>query len=140
MSLQKKDIRWEQRFSNYRKAFLQLKKFIDKGNLTDLEQQGLIKAFEYTYELGWNSLKEYLEFQGITDMTGARDTIREAYKTGLISDGEGWMEMLSSRNRTSHTYNEDIAKEIANAVVNAYFTLFIALEEKMKSLASRNGQ
>lgn len=139
MSLQKKDIRWEQRFSNFRKALLQLKKFIDKGDLTDLEQQGLIKAFEYTYELGWNSLKDYLEFQGITGMTGARDTIREAFKAGLISDGEGWMDMLSSRNRTSQTYNEVIAKEIADAVMTTYSILFMDFEGKMADLVSNDG-
>lgn len=128
------DIRWEQRFTNYRKALAQLQKFVDKGDLSELEQQGLIKAFEYTYELGWNTLKDYLIYQGIVDLAGSRDAIREAFKAGLIADGEGWMEMLQSRNRTSHTYNEETAQEIATAILTRYATLFHALAAKMDGL------
>jgi hypothetical protein len=67
------DIRWLQRFSNFRKALSQLEKFILKGNLSDMEEQGLIKAFEYTYELAWNTLKDYLEYQGTLNMAGSRE-------------------------------------------------------------------
>ncbi|MEL6815037.1 MAG: nucleotidyltransferase substrate binding protein, partial [Cyanobacteria bacterium J06598_3] len=70
------DIRWQQRFSSYQKALAQLTEFIDKGNLNKLEEQGLIKAFEYTYELAWNTLEEYLSYQGIQDITGSRDAFR----------------------------------------------------------------
>ena len=132
-----KDIRWEQRFSNFRKALSQLKKFIDKGDLSDLEEQGLIKAFEYTYELAWNTLRDYLEYQGTTDIVGSRDAFREAFKSGLISNGELWMDMLSSRNKTSHTYNEETAEKIAESIFQTYYDLFIELEEKMGSLTFR---
>lgn len=132
----KEDIRWEQRFSNYRKALKQLEKFISKGELSDLEEQGSIKAFEYTYELGWNTLKDYLEYQGVLNMAGSRDVIREAFKANLITDGEGWMNMLVSRNLTSHSYNEETAEEIANAITNSYFNLFKTLEQKLESLLS----
>lgn len=80
----KKDIRWEQRFSNYQKALGQLQKFIDKGELSELEEQGLVKAFEYTYELAWNTIKDFLEFSGQTDIYGSRDAIRKAFELGLI--------------------------------------------------------
>jgi nucleotidyltransferase substrate binding protein (TIGR01987 family) len=128
------DIRWLQRFANYRKALGQLEKFILKGELSELEEQGLIKAFEYTYELAWNTMKDYLDYQGILDVAGSRDTIREAFKINLIGDGEEWMNMLISRNLTSHSYNEKTADEIASAVINTYFALFKALEVKLKSL------
>lgn len=131
---EQQDIRWEQRFVNYRKALAQLQKFVDKGDLSELEQQGLIKAFEYTYELGWNTLKDYLLYQGIVDLAGSRDAIREAFKAGLIADGDGWMEMLQSRNRTSHTYNEETAQEIATAILTRYAALFQALAAKMDGL------
>ncbi|MBC7399275.1 MAG: nucleotidyltransferase substrate binding protein [Mucilaginibacter sp.] len=134
----KEDIRWLQRFANYRKALGQLEKFIVKGELSELEEQGLIKAFEYTYELAWNTMKDYLDYQGILDVAGSRDTIREAFKISLISDGEEWMNMLVSRNLTSHSYNEETADEIASAVVNTYFALFKALEVKLESLRSGN--
>lgn len=129
------DIRWKQRFSNYRKALGQLEKFIVKKDLSDLEEQGLIKAFEYTYELAWNTLKDYLEYQGILNMAGSRDVIREAYKANLIANGEEWMSMLVSRNLTSHSYNEETADEIAKAVIGSYFELFKALEVKLESLS-----
>jgi nucleotidyltransferase substrate binding protein (TIGR01987 family) len=130
------DIRWQQRFANYRKALGQLEKFILKGELSELEEQGLIKAFEYTYELAWNTMKDYLDYQGILDVAGSRDTIREAFKINLIGDGEEWMNMLISRNLTSHSYNEKTADEIASAVINTYFALFKALESKLGSLRS----
>jgi nucleotidyltransferase substrate binding protein (TIGR01987 family) len=130
------DIRWHQRFANYRKALGQLEKFILKGELSELEEQGLIKAFEYTYELAWNTMKDYLDYQGIVDIAGSRDSIREAFKINLISNGQSWMDMLVSRNLTSHSYNEETADEIANAIINTYFDLFKALEIKLESLRS----
>jgi len=129
-------IRWKQRFSNYQKALTQLKKFIDKGELSELEEQGLIKAFEYTYELAWNTLKDFLEFRGQSDIYGSRDAIQKAFQLGIIEDGEGWMDMLKSRNKTSHTYNEDTAKEISMAVTTVYYPLFKQLKKKFKTFYS----
>ena len=117
-----KDIRWEQRFSNYRKALAQLEKAIklnEEGTLSELEEQGLIQSFEFTYELGWNTMKDYLEYHGSTNISGSRDTIKEAFKVGVITDGEGWMDMIESRIKTSHTYNEEIANQIAKAIIES---------------------
>ena len=136
MDSKDRDIRWEQRFGNYQKALSQLKKFIDKGELSELEQQGLIKAFEYTYELAWNTLKDFLEYQGYTEIFGSRDAIRKAFELNLIEDGQKWMDMLASRNKTSHTYNEETAEEICREVKEVYFSLFQQLEDKMKSRLS----
>ena len=105
--MENKDIRWQQRFNNYLKALKQLEKFIDKGDaLNELEEQGMIKAFEYTYELAWNTIKDFYEGQGEANIQGSRDAIQLAFKRGLISDGDAWMEMIKDRNRTSHTYNQ----------------------------------
>ncbi|MGB9499511.1 MAG: nucleotidyltransferase substrate binding protein [Dissulfuribacterales bacterium] len=128
------DIRWVQRFENFKKALQQLQKFIDKGELSELEKQGLVKAFEYTYELAWNTLKDFLEYQGQTDIYGSRDTIRQAFKLDLIGDGKSWMDMLKSRNKTSHTYNEETAEEICGAVQKKYYSLFLQLEKKLMNL------
>ena len=136
MNTENKDIRWKQRFSNYIKALNQLTKFIDKNILNDLEMQGLIKAFEYTYELAWNTMKDFLEYQGETDIYGSRDTIRKAFNIGLIEDGEGWMDMLESRNRTSHTYNEETAEEICLEIQQSYYSFFQKLKDKMETLSS----
>ncbi|GAB6192567.1 nucleotidyltransferase substrate binding protein [Desulfocastanea catecholica] len=136
----KNDIRWEQRFSNYQKALAQLQKFIDKGDLSELEKQGLVKAFEYTYELAWNTIKDFLEFQGQADIYGSRDATRKAFELGIIEDGEGWMDMLASRNRTSNTYNEEVAEEICQAVFKVYFRLFLQLKAKLENLRSGSSQ
>ena len=130
----KEDIRWEQRFVNFEKALSQLKKFILKRKLSDLEEQGLIKSFEYTFELGWKTLKDYLFYQGQLDLMGSRDTIRESFKLGLIKDGEGWMDMLESRNQTSHSYNEKTAQEIVHAIFKDYYRLFTDLKKMMRKI------
>lgn len=88
------DVRWEQRYANFKKALSQLKKFVDKGDLSELEEQGIIQAFEYTYELVWNVLKDYLEFQGQTDIYGLRDQFGRRFRWDLLNRGIcGWMPM-----------------------------------------------
>jgi nucleotidyltransferase substrate binding protein (TIGR01987 family) len=132
------DIRWIQRLTHFSKALGQLRKFIEKGTLNELEQQGLIQAFEYTYELAWNTLKDYFEVQGETDIHGSRDAFRLAFKRGLIKDGETWMDMIKSRALTSHTYNEEVAEQIGAAIVSRYFSEFVTLQAKMESLKEEN--
>jgi len=128
------DIRWVQRFDNYQRALAQLTKFIDKGKLNELEEQGLIQAFEYTHELAWNVLRDYLREQGNPNIHGSRDATREAFKLELIRDGDSWMDMIIDRNRTSHTYNQETAQAIAANITGRFFTLFVMLQEKMRSL------
>ena len=92
-----KDIRWIQRFANYQKAFNQLSKFIEKGELNELEEQGLIKSFEYTHELAWNTLKDLLESRGNRKILGSKDAIRLSFRLNLIENGDAWMEMTKDR-------------------------------------------
>jgi len=129
------DIRWVQRFANYKRALSQLEKFIAKGQLNELEEQGLIQAFEYTHELAWNVLRDYLREQGNFDINGSRDATREAFKLDLIQDGDSWMDMIKDRNRTSHTYNKATADMIAKNITERFFPLYIALRETMERLA-----
>ncbi|ROT99320.1 nucleotidyltransferase [Marinobacter sp. R17] len=136
------DIRWVQRFSNFKKAFHQLNDAVTlmrSRELSKLEKQGVIQAFEYTYELAWNLLRDYLRWQGNTSITGSRDTIREAFAANLISDGERWMQMLQDRNRTSHTYNEETAEEILASIDQHYLTLFTELDRRMDAEADKHG-
>ena len=128
------DIRWTQRLNHFSKALGQLTKFIAKNDLNELEKQGLIQAFEYTYELAWNTIKDYFEAQGDVNILGSRDAFRLAFKRGLIEDGETWMEMVKSRSLTSHTYNEDVAENITASIVSSYFPSFVALKEKLDQL------
>ncbi len=133
---QKKDIRWKQRFSNYQKALSQLKEFVEKKNLSKLEEQGLIKAFEYTYELAWNTIKDFYESQGETNIQGSKDAFRLAFKRGLIDDGQLWLDMVESRKLTVHSYDQNLAKQVVDAIFNKYFQLFTKLENTFMSLHS----
>lgn len=127
-----------QRFNNYKKALSQLQKFIDKkDHLSDLEEQGLIKSFEYTYELGWNTMKDFYEDQGEVNLQGSRDTIRLAFKRGIINNGDGWMEMLQHRNETAHTYEEKTADKIVAAIINHHHALFIEFRNAMEKEVAR---
>lgn len=124
------DIRWIQRFDNFIKAFSQLKEAVavsQQRSLSKLEEQGLIQAFEYTHELAWNTLKDFLESRGTLNLYGSKDVTRQAFKTGLIENGEAWMEMIKSRNLTSHTYDEATASQIVSAILGTYFAEFEVL-------------
>ncbi len=128
------DIRWQQRFSQFQKGLAQLREAValmDERELSRLEKQGVIQAFEFTYELAWNVLKDYLVWQGYVDVVGSRDAIRESFARGLVADGQAWMNMLLDRNRTAHTYNETTAEAILTNIRTAHFAQLEALESDM---------
>ncbi|SFP45212.1 nucleotidyltransferase substrate binding protein, HI0074 family [Geopseudomonas sagittaria] len=130
------DIRWQQRLSNYNRALAQLSRGVELAQarpLSELEKQGLIHAFEFVFELAWNVMKDYFLYQGNPAISGSRDAIRTAFKQGLIVDGEGWMEMIKSRNQSEHTYNESVANEIADNIMARYLALFVAFGQHMQS-------
>ena len=138
-SMDGNEIRWHQRFVNYKKALLQLAKFVQKGALlNELEETGMIKAFEYTYELGWNTIKDFYESQGEAGIQGSRDAIELAFKRGLITDGTAWMAMLKDRNRTVHTYNQDTADEIADNNLSIYFRCYIELKDELEKISKKD--
>ena len=131
------DIRWIQRFKHFTKALLQLQEAVTLAQqrpLSKLEEQGLIQAFEFTHELAWNTLKDFLESRGVQNLYGSKDSTREAFKAGLIENGEAWMDMIQSRNLTSHTYDEATAAQIASAIRNTYFAEFDTLRIKLEEL------
>jgi nucleotidyltransferase substrate binding protein (TIGR01987 family) len=103
-------------------------------DLSELEKQGLIQAFEFTHELAWKTLQDFLQSRGETEIYGSKDVTRKAFAAGLIEDGETWMEMIQSRNRSSHTYNEAIAHRIAAAVTDEYAEAFARLEKQFLHL------
>ncbi len=132
-----RDIRWIQSANNFDKAFSQLKEAVElarRRQLSKLEAQGLIQGFEYTHELAWNTLKCFLEEQGIQNLYGSKDTTRAAFRAGLIENGEIWMAMIQSRHLTSHTYNESTAAQIVEAILDVYYAEFEALQAKLQDL------
>jgi len=132
------DVRWKQRFSNYRRAFQTLASAValaQSRNLSELETQGLIQSFEFTHELGWKVLKDYLEDKGIIGLIGSKDAARAAFKNELIEDGEAWMQMIEDRNRTSHTYDEVVARSVVDNILNHYFPAFDSLASRFAALS-----
>ena len=133
------DIRWLQRFDNFQRALLVLERGVRlarERELSELEQQGLIQGFEFTHELAWNLLKDYLTHQGIAAVVGSRDATRLGFQNGLISDGEIWMAMIRSRNQSSHTYNLEQAQAIARDVITRFYPAFSALNDHFTALAA----
>jgi nucleotidyltransferase substrate binding protein (TIGR01987 family) len=121
------NIRWKQRYDNYLKAFQSISSAVnlaESRELSDLEKQGLIQSFEFTHELAWNVLKDYLEYQGISGLIGSRDASRTAFSNGLIKDGNAWMNMIRDRNRTSHTYDLSTANEVVVNILELFFPAF----------------
>ena len=134
------DVRWRQRFQSFRKAFAQLAAAADlakQRKLSDLEQQGLIQAFEFTHELAWNTLKDFLESRGAANLFGSKDATREAFAKGLIANGEEWMAMIAARNRSSHTYNEKTAKEVTGAILSSFVGQFAVFLTKFTELEAQ---
>lgn len=114
---------------------MQLKNAVELSKLRPLsllEKQGVIQAFEFTHELAWNVLKDYLEDQGNQSIKGSKDATREAVKVALIADGEQWMAMIQSRNVSSYTYDEQIAEQLVVAIITDYFPLFELLQMEMQ--------
>jgi nucleotidyltransferase substrate binding protein (TIGR01987 family) len=135
--MQTNEIRWKQRFENYRNAHKQFKLALNLAKvrpLSSLEQQGLIQAFEFTQEMAWKVLQDYLKHQGITGLTGSRDTFRMAFQNNLILEGELWLDTILTRNLTSHLYDNAVLEEIFLKVTNQYPVLFEQLEQSLNNL------
>jgi len=130
------DIRWKQRFNNYLKALQTLTdavKLAEERELSTLEAQGVIQSFEFTHELAWNVLKDYLEYQGVSDIVGSRGAVREAFKNGLLEDGETWMTMIKDRNLSFHTYDLERAQEIVERILEEYHPAFLKMAKKFNA-------
>ena len=135
--MENQDIRWKQRFEHFVNAFKQLKnakQLKAERDFTELELQGVIQAFEVSQELSWKVMKDFLEEQGKTDLFGSKNAVKEAFNVGLISKGDIWLDMIKSRNLTSHIYDEKEVLAILEIILNDYFPVFIDFENKMKSL------
>jgi nucleotidyltransferase substrate binding protein (TIGR01987 family) len=133
--MESRDIRWEQRFSNYKRALTKLKEVVQKAKdetLSELEREGMIQRFEYTYELAWKTLQDLFKYKGYTDVIGPTPVLNRAFQDGYITDGEGWKAMKKSRELTSHTYDDQTAEDIAEDIIEFYYDLFSYLYERLE--------
>lgn len=149
------DIRWLQRFANFKRAFAKLEEAVmrvkndfgidasgsidDDAFMDDIIKEGVIQRFEYTHELAWNVMKDFLSQVGNVQIYGSKDATKEAFAAGLIFDGEVWMDMIASRNKTSHTYNETTADAIFMKVIQTYYPCFSAFDAEMDAQRKRAG-
>jgi nucleotidyltransferase substrate binding protein (TIGR01987 family) len=135
--MKNQDIRWMQRLQNYQQALSRLTEAValsQQRALSELEEQGLIQAFEFTHELAWNVLKDYLEAQGSVELIGSKNATRQAFKNGLLEDGEAWMDMIKARNLTSHTYQDKIAADIAKDILGRFHPALSAMARRFADL------
>lgn len=126
--------RWVQRFENLEKSVQNLEDIRDcikREGINKIYTMALIQAYEIVFELSWKTLKDYLEYNGITTDT-PRETIKEAFAKNIISDGQVWIEMMEARNKTSHTYKEEFATELCNDILNTYIPKINILTEFLK--------
>lgn len=132
--MENKDIRWIQRFNNYKKALEKLSEATDMDYeiMSDLEKEGLIQRFEYTYELAWLTMKNFYEAQGETGIQGSKDAIKLAFNRGLLEDGDTWFDMVDSRIDTTHTYDEETAQKVFEEITEKYLTLLVQLETRLE--------
>ena len=125
-----KEIRWKQRFENFDKSYKLLKKYSNQEITTELERAGIIQFFEMTFELAWNVLKDYLESEGYM-VKSPRETVKQAFQIGLIDNGHIWIDALSNRNLTTHTYDEELATKMTSEILNAYLPELDKLYNKL---------
>ena len=136
---QNNDIRWLQRYANYHKACNRLTEVTESGlkveDLSELEQEGIVQRFEYTFELSWKVMQDLLTYKGYEFMTGPNGTLKMAFEDGLISDHDGWRQMAKSRNTLSHVYDEGEADAVVRLIFSQYAPLLKALDEKLGQLS-----
>lgn len=130
--MRNKDIRWLQRFQNFEMAFLKLKEAMEQEELNELERNGLIQRFEFTIDLSWKVMKDYLEERGFVFKPSPKDTIREAQQSGLIDFGQNLIDGLDIRNELSHDYSgskfensEEILRDEVYPALEKLYQFFI---------------
>lgn len=134
-------VRWLERFETYKKALARLTEtmlLFEHRTFSPLEKDGMIQRFEYTQELAWKLLKNYIEYQGeYQKLTGSRDVVRQAFAIGLIKDSDTWFDMLNSRNATSHVYDEKVEEEVLDKIINLYYPILNDLKEAMEKISEQ---
>jgi nucleotidyltransferase substrate binding protein (TIGR01987 family) len=127
-------VRWKQRFQNFNDAYRHFEEAVlNVSNPSDLEKEGTIRRFEFTHELAWKVMKDFLEDKGIKGIIGSKDAVRHAFQNGLLTEGQIWMDMIESRNKTVHTYLKDILIAEYEAITQRYYPLMADFQQKMKS-------
>jgi nucleotidyltransferase substrate binding protein (TIGR01987 family) len=133
--MQDQDIRWLQRFANFNKALAKLAEVFEdrEDDLSELEQEGMIQRFEYTFELAWKTLQDLLRYKGYVDIAGPNPVLEQAFKDGYLTDAVGWKAMKKSRELSSHTYDSETAEAIAESIRSSYYKLLVDLAKRLEA-------
>lgn len=122
--------RFEERRREFSNAVQRLKEALEEKE-TDIVIDGVLHRFEFTFELAWKTMKDYLEYVGVIEKTGSpREIIKSAFEYGMIEDGEFWINMMLARNSLSHLYDEEKSREVYKNIKNIYFELLNKLKNK----------
>jgi nucleotidyltransferase substrate binding protein (TIGR01987 family) len=131
--------RWIERLATFQKAMVKLSDVVSlyqQHPLNEYERDSLIKRFEFTYEMAWKLMMSYEKENGVTSILGSKDVVRHAYNMTLIENGEAWMDMIDTRNQTSHLYDEQMAADVTDEIIHNYYPLLVGLQTKMKLLCT----
>lgn len=131
--------KWQERLGAFEKALARLTEVIEisqQRSLNQFECDSLIKRFEFSYEMAWKLMMSYEKENGVAELLGSKDVIRRAFKMSLIDNGEAWLEMIDDRNKTSHLYDEEMAADITDEIINTYYPLFNTLHDKFSKIAN----
>jgi nucleotidyltransferase substrate binding protein (TIGR01987 family) len=126
------DIRWQQRFENFDRALSLLKDALSRGPsaLNQLEKEGAVQRFEYTLELAWKTVKDYLEQSGVVlSAVTPRQVIKDAFAARILDDGQTWIDMIDHRNLLSHTYDAAKFEEAVEAIHGRYLAAFAQVRD-----------
>lgn len=132
--MKNQDIRWQQRFENFEKSLNYLRDSLQLKDPDIIQQAGIIHFFELAFELSWNLLRDYLKEEGFDNVKSPRSALKKAFEIHLIEDGESWLELLSDRNLTTHTYDEAKAIEVVDLIHTKYFLLLESLYNTFKQM------
>ncbi len=130
------EIRWQQRFQNFENAFNTLTRIISRYESTpddEVVKMALVQAFEFSYELAWNCMKDFLENEGFTEVKNSKQAIRTAFQAELILDAEGWMTAIQKRNLASHSYNDIILEETVEYIKDEFYPIVSKLYQDLKN-------
>lgn len=130
------ELRWKQRFQNFEKAYKTLNRALDRFEAEpedEMLQMALVQTFEFTFELSWNTMKDYLENEGFDEVKNSKQIIRTAFRAELIYDAEKWMDAIQKRNLASHTYNQSILEETVKYIKEEFYPLVRKLYEDLKN-------
>lgn len=131
--------KWLNRLDTFKNAIRRLAEVIDLSNerkLNQFEYDSLIKRFEFSFEMAWKLMMSYERDNGVDELRGSKDVVRQAYRMSIITNGEAWLEMIDDRNKTSHLYDEDMASDVIDEIIHTYYPLFIELQNKMDEISN----